>query len=464
LGVQLESKITRGSLNFANEHDAMHTDGVSFQKVVNRYFAKNIPALKEEPFVDNIENYRLALQHELEREQFNTEPVKDYSKTWEGVVRTIYENKSFGGELKEREYVWQDLRKILEKKDDPSERLDIVFKFVQNKMNWNKEKGYYTDKGVKQAYIDGTGNTAEINFILIAMLKEAGLKASPVLISTVDNGVPVYPNRTIFNYVVAAVEVDGKQVLLDATNKFTTQNILPLYALNWTGRLVKEGGSSQEIHLAPDFLSKEAVNMMVTIDEKGKLSGKYRIVKTAYEAFDFREKYTGINKENYLEKVEGYLPGVQISDYGIENVKDFSKPIIEDFTFATDNQCEIIGDKMYINPKLFFTQTKNPFVQDSRVFPIYFVYPKQEVFTFNIDIPKGYAVESIPKPIRLETGENIGTFKFNCATMENKIQIVIVNEIKKEIVAADFYNVLKDFHEQMIAKENEKIVLKKIQP
>jgi hypothetical protein len=464
LEVLSESKIASSSFIFENEHDKMQTDGVNFKKVVSRYFVKNIPSLKEEPFVDNIKNYRLAIQHELEKEQFNGEPVKDYSMTWEGVAKTIYKEKSFGEELKEREYVWPDLKKILENKNLPNERMDIIFKFVQNKMNWNGKKGYYADKGVKQAYIDGTGNTADINFILITMLNSAGLKASPVLVSTVDHGIPVYPNRTVFNYVVAAVEVDGKQVLLDASNKFTTQNVLPQYALNWTGRLMNEDGSSQEINLTPDFLSRKTLGMLVSIDEKGKLSGKYRTLKTEYEAFDFREKYTGINKENYLEKVENDLPGVQISEYSVENIKDFSKPIVEDFTFATDNQCEIIGDKMYINPKLFFTQIKNPFVQEKREFPIYFGYPKEETFKININIPEGYVVESIPKSIRLETGENVGSFKFNCATSDNKIQISISKEIKIELVAADFYPVLKGFYKQIIDKQNEKIVLKKIQP
>lgn len=61
----------------------------------------------------------------------------------------------------------------------------------------------------------------------------------------------------------------------------------------------------------------------------------------------------------------------------VENLKDFSKPVIENFTFATDNQFEIIGDKMYINPKLFFAESKNPFNQGKRGFSIYFGYPKQ---------------------------------------------------------------------------------------
>jgi len=351
---------------------------------------------------------------------------------------------------------------ILKNIESPDKRLDVIFKFVQDKMNWNNKKGYYVDKGVKQAYIDATGNTAEINFILISMLNFAGIKASPVLLSTLDNGVPVYPNRTIFNYVIAAVEIDGKQVLLDASNKNTTQNILPLYAINWTGRLINQDGTSQEIKLMPSFPSKKSTNMMFAIDEKGKISGKYTVYRSDYEAFEFREKFLGMNQQNYLEKVENDLKGIQISNYGIENSKDLSKPIIENFTFTADNECEIIGDKMYINPKLFFTQTKNPFVQEERECPVYFGCPKQEKFNFNIDIPQGYELESLPKPIKIQTRENVCTFSFNCLASGSRIQIVITEDINKGMVSSNFYDELKSFFKQMIDKQNEKIVLKKI--
>jgi hypothetical protein len=40
-------------------------------------------------------------------------------------------------------------------------------------MNWNNQFGYYVDKGIKKAYVEKIGNTAEINFILIRMLKLA---------------------------------------------------------------------------------------------------------------------------------------------------------------------------------------------------------------------------------------------------------------------------------------------------
>ncbi|TDD99165.1 DUF3857 domain-containing protein [Flavobacterium cellulosilyticum] len=460
--LKFDSKITNGYLSFANKYDQMKTESVSFQQASNTYTAINIPALKEEPFVDNIDNYRLSVAHELEKTQFYLEPVKDYSVTWEGVAKTIYEDKDFGKELKERDYIIQDVSRILKNVESKSERLDIIFKFVQNKMNWNNKKGYYTDKGVKQAYIDGVGNTAEINFILMAMLNYVGVVTNPVLLSTIDHGIPIFPNRTIFNYVIASAELDGKQILLDATNKHTTNSILPLFTLNWTGRLIRQDGSSEEIKLEPKLLSKTTTNMLVTIDENGKISGQYRVYGTDYHAFTFREKYAGINQENYLEKLENDLSGIKISDYTIDNSKDYSKPIMENFTFTSDNQCEIIRDKMYINPQLFFAKNKNPFVQEKREFPIYFGYPDQEKFNVIFEIPKGYVVESVPKPIKLQTKDNVASFVFNVEASYNKIQVSIAKESNKLLVSADFYSVLKDFYRQMTDKQSERIVLKKI--
>ena len=460
--IETESKVGNGSLSFANQYDQTRTESVSFNQVNSKYIVKNIAALKDEPFVDNIQNYRISIFHELEKTQFYQEPVKDYSKTWEGVAKTIYEDKDFGAELKERQYVDQDLAKILKNEASETEKMEVIFKFVQNKMNWNTQKGYYTDKGVKKAYIDGTGNTAEINFILMAMLNRAGIKAEPVLISTKEHGIPVYPSRTVFNYVLAAAEIEGKRILLDATNKLTAPNILPLYTLNWTGRLIRQDGTSEEIILNPTFLSKKTLNMMVSVDEKGKLSGKYRVNNTDYEAFTFREKYAGVNQQNYLEKVENDFLGMQISEYTIENNKDLSKPIIENFTFTADNQSEIIGDKIYLNPLLFFTPTKNPFVLENRNLPIYFGYPTQFKYNLNITIPDGYVVETLPKPINLSTGENVGSFTFNITVTNNTIQVVINKELKSVMVSADFYDTLKVFCKQMIDKLNEKIVLKKI--
>jgi hypothetical protein len=161
--------------------------------------------------------------------------------------------------------------------------------------------------------------------------------------------------------------------------------------------------------------------------------------------------------------MENELNGIEISDYTVENNNtDLSKPVKEIFTFATDNHCEIIADKMFINPVLFFTLDKNPFVQEKRQMPIYFGYPKQEKYVINFEVPKGFVVESVPKAITLSTPDNVALFSMNILSQGNNIQIQMNKEINMVNVSADFYDILKDFYQKMIEKQNEKIVLKKV--
>jgi hypothetical protein len=294
------------------------------------------------------------------------------------------------------------------------------------------------------------------------MLKSAGIKTDPVLISTIDHGVPVYPNRTVFNSVIAAVEIESKQILLDASNKYSSVGILPLKDLNWTGRLITAEGSSQEINLVPDKNSNENVNIVVALDAQGKMVGQARIRKTDYAAQRFRESTALLTNDKYLEKFESDLGGILIDDY--KKINDNSDPssIIESFTFSSDKHCEIIAGKMYLNPLLFFNSTQNPFVMETRQMPVYFGFPKTERFNINLEIPKGYKVASVPQSLKISMVNAIGSFSMNIVYDNDKIQIVIAKEINLAVVPPDLYDALKDFFQKMIDKQNEKIVLTKI--
>lgn len=459
--VETDSKLTNGSQSF--EDDYNKTKSISYKQISAFYKGNDIPALAKEPYIDNIDNYKGSIQHELERVRYPDQPVKDYTITWEGVANTIFKDKSFGKELNERDFLLEDVKKLLTNVESQKERLNIIFKFVQNKMNWNEENDYYTQKGVKKAYADQTGNVAEINFILISMLKLAGIEANPVLVSTTQNGIPVYPTRTGFNYVVAAAQIEDKQILLDATHKFTSPGILPLNVLNWKGRLIKDDGTSAEIDLVPSTMSKEYSSLMVKIDNLGKIEGKIRIQRTDYDAYLFRVENANKNQENYLEKLEEQFGDSKISNYTIDNKKtNIQEPVLETFSLNADNRVEIIGGKMFINPLLFFTRSKNPFTQEIRQMPVYFGYPTQEKFNLNIEIPEGYEIESLPTPVKISSENKEIVYMLNTSGEGNKIRIISTKEIDNSIFAADQYNGLKDLFQKMIASQNEKIVLKKI--
>jgi transglutaminase-like putative cysteine protease len=438
------------------------TDKLEYLETKTTYTTTNMPAMKEEVFVNNIDNYTSSLSQELSMTQYPNKPQTPYSTDWNSVVKTIYDYDDFGPELNKTGYFEDDLKTVVTGLTKEDEIILAVLNYVRSTVKWNEYYGYSCNDGVKKAYKDKTGNVAEINLMLTAMLRTAGLKANPVLVSTRANGISIFPNRGAFNYVIAAVETTGGMILLDATSKFSTPNVLPFRDLNWMGRLIRKDGTSEDVDLMPKKAASDNITMNYAIDATGKVTGKLRRQRTDHNAMSFRTEVENTKEEEYLEKLENENEKIEIADYSRTNEKDVQLPITETCSFTGTNLCELIGEKMYINPLLFFTKEHNPFKQEVREYPVDFGFPFSDKYIVNIDIPEGYVVETLPKSAQLNMEDNLGSFKFMSITAGNKIQLSISHQINTPIVSSDYYPMLKEYYQGMIAKETEKIVLKKV--
>lgn len=452
----------RTNNGLAGSNLSVSTGTVSFTETRTTYVANDVPAIKEEAYVNNIDNYTVSLEMELAMTNYPSQPMKPYSTDWNSVVKTIYEYDDFGSELNKTGYFEDDLKGVIAGMSSQDEIISAIFNYVKSSINWNKNYGYSCDEGVRNAYKTKTGNVAEINLMLTAMLRHAGLKANPVLISTRANGIAFFPNRTAFNYVISGVETTQGLVLLDATSKLATPDVLPFRDLNWIGRLIRKDGTSEEVDLMPKKTSNEIVTMNYTFDGTGKISGKLRCHRTDHKAMDFRSEIQDIKEEEYLEKFENENQKIEIADYSRTNEKDVKLPIVETCSFTGTNLCEVIGEKIYINPLLFFTRGHSPFKLEKREYPIDYGFPFLYKYLINIDIPEGYTIETLPKSTQLQMEDNLGTYTFVANAEGNKIKFLISHQINTPVISPEHYSVLRDYYRDMIAKETEKIILKKV--
>lgn len=426
------------------------------------YTANDVPAIKNEDYVINSNNYASILKLELSSVSYPGEIQRNLSLSWDDIVRNIFENQNFGGELKKRDYFEEDLKKILTEAKSNKEKIDFVYDFVKAKMTWNENYGIYTTDGVRKAYKQNTGNVAEINLMLVAMLRSVGIEANPIIISTRSNGVAIFPNRTAYNYVAVVVEDQEKLIFLDATDKNLVAGMLPLRALNWVGRVIRDNGSSYTQNLYEVQLSRENNIVLATLEENGVMNGKLRKQITDYYAYLFRNSKANINKDMYLESLENKYQGLEIGEYKVDNVNEIYKPIIEEFSFVDKGNVEIIGNKIYMTPLTFLTIKENPFKAETRKYPVDFNFPAKDSYNFSVKIPTGYKVEFLPEPVSVNLIENLGNFKFNVSYSNNQIQTVVSYEINTFMVSEQDYGALKQFYEIIVNKLNEKIILSKI--
>ena len=469
LSPEIEKK--QGKINFTSKERAtgykgqtstsFSNESIDYIKTVHKYEKNDVPALKEEPYVNNMDNYRSSVKYELSYVKYPNSPIDYYSTTWEDVVDAIYDSEDFGGQLKKTNYFKKDIEALIASETDPLVKISKIFSFVKSNVKWNGYRGKYADDGVKKAYQEKVGNVAEINLMLTAMLREAGLQANPVLTSTRSNGVPLFPTRDGYNYVICAVEMENGVILLDATSPYNAPNILPFNVLNWQGRIIRKRGSSSLVDLYPKKNAKRTVFVDVKLDEEGTIIGKSRFMLTNHKALRFRKRYNKANKDKFLEEFENDYGGIEVDNFNVKNENNLSKPVIYDFDLTAEDVIDNVADKIYLSPMLLFTTNENPFKLEERNYPVDFGYPKTDQFNIVIGIPEGYKVEELPEDMNIKMPDNLGGFSYKIMNAGNKLQLNVKYDINYPVIPSQYYATLKEFFNQIVTKENQKVVLTK---
>ncbi len=452
--IKFANKLTK------NSQYVLSTSTVNLTKNIDKYRAKNIPALADnEPFVASIRSYRGGIKYELSYIKYPESSPKYYTTTWEDVSKQIYKSPNFGKEIEKTSYYQDDLSTLLTDAKTDIQKAVTIFEFVKSKIKWNGNYGKYVSEGVKKAYKDGVGNVAEVNLVLTSMLQSSGLKANPVLVSSITNSIPLFPTLDGFNYVIAMVELEnGSYILLDATEPFSSPNNLPARALNWNGRKITKEGYSSWVKLTSKQHSSEEHIIKVSLDEEGVMEGFVRKKEQKLNALLTRKRLNNLDDDKIISDLEEKHE-IEIDNYKLSNKNTLGKPVSQMFKFSSDNLVEEINGKLYINPLLFLTREKNPFKSEKRSFPIDFVSPWKENYKISIDIPEGYEIESLPEQMAIGLPENLGFFKFQAIKGKKGVQVNSILQFNSAKISPIVYQQIKQFYSEMITKQNEKIVL-----
>ena len=447
-GPGLKTTVTQSKINY-------------FTKIES-YDIVNVPSLIEEAYVNNLDNYKTAIQYEYSELHWPQEPIKYYSNTWDDVTKTIYDDYDFDTEIYKSNHYSDDLNAVLSLSSSPSEKIIGIFELVKSKIKWNNYNGLIKFNGTRKAYKEGVGNVADINLNLVSMLVTAGFKATPLILSTRSHGIPIFPTIDGFNYVIAAVELDNGMLLLDATEEYSEPNILPLRDLNWQGRIIREDGSSSSVDLIPSEPSITESNLSIIIGNEGIVEGLNRTVYRNHSAFNYRNKYGKIKDEDIIVKVEVENNDIEISDFRVTNKNEIYKPVIEMYKFSSEGFMDVIEDKIYFKPLFFYALTENPFKLEKREYPIDFGTPLNSNRAISIKIPEGYTIESVPENIAIGLPNDYGVYIFNLTFSGDQIKIISNLKINSAIFPADNYTGIKAFYKLIVTKNLERVVLKKV--
>nr|WP_232325372.1 hypothetical protein [Pedobacter panaciterrae] len=412
-----------------------------------------------------MEDYVSKVGFELSSITVPGQLYRDVTSTWPKIVKVLKEDENFGSFINRRSYSKTLLKDIIKTNTNQDTIVQLVFNYVKNNIKFNGDIGKYTSEtNPKTIFEKKSGNSADINLSLLTLLLEAKINAFPILLSTRSNGAhPGFPMITQFNNVVVGAQIGEKTILLDATDKNHMPDMIAFDNLCHEGLKISLTDENAEwISLEDPTISRKNVNYILTLDGENKITGTMYLSTTNYEAFDRRSSYqSASNEDDFLKSYKNGKPGLGIKKYKIDNLTNLNESLVESMDISIEDNVEEAGNLIYFTP-LFYERTKeNPFKLEERNFPVDFGHPTEETIRLNIEFPKEYQLDKVPKNEKIVLPEESASFTFMFANEPGKIVISSKILFKKSLYTPEEYHYLKELFKNIVRKQSEQIVLKK---
>ncbi|MGF2414474.1 MAG: DUF3857 domain-containing protein, partial [Ferruginibacter sp.] len=434
---------------------------VETKSLKSNYVMRNLPGIKEEPFMGSPKDYMQRLEFQLSQIDYGNGNIVDLRIKWADVIEDLKEHQAFGKQLEKTVsgagIITEDAKVFA----DAEAKMNFIFNQLRKTISWNNDDDIFTDNGISKTWDTKTGNVADINLLLVKLLTDAGLKTSPVLLSTRDHGLvnASYPFLNQFNTVMAFVTINDKYFVLDATDKITNYKLVPEKIVNTRGFIVEgENGRWKEI-LAGKHKYKVMAAVHGEIDAAGVMKGDGLINCNDYARKQRCEswiKNKEIFKNTYFTSTATPL---KIDDFVVNNADADSLPLEQKVKFTSVLNSS--GNYKYFTVNLFSDMDKNPFVADERIADIDFGFQQEYTIFGNYTIPPDYIFDALPENTVMIMPDTSIIFTRSMQAEENLLNVRITAEFKRSFYAAADYPVFKEFYKKMFAKLNEQVVIKK---
>jgi Domain of Unknown Function with PDB structure (DUF3857) len=424
------------------------------------YIMRNLPAIKNEPFMSTPKDYMQRLEFQLSQIDFGNGNVRDLQLSWDDIVNNLNKHSDFGLQL-EKEINSNTVTEQAKQISNLESRLQFIYDYLKRTLNWNNNESIYTENGIAKTWETKTGNTADINLLLVKILKDAGINASPVLFSTRNNGLvnSNFPFLDQFNIIMAAATINDKIFVLDGTDKFNSYKMVPHKVTNSEGFIVDGESGRWKSFFSGNYKYKMMAAIRGEVDSNGIIKGDVLISSNDYARAERCNEWKKDAVEFRVNNFNTAGCNCIIEGFTVNNVEADSLPLEQKINYTSSLSGS--GNYRYFNTNTFTGFDKNPFISDERISDIDFGYNQDYTIYGNYNIPDGYIFEGLPENISMIMPDTSIIFTRTVQAEENLLNLRISIEFKKPYYPVTDYPEFSAFYKKMLAKLNEQIVIKK---
>ena len=433
-----------------------------YNLVVENYKVANVPALKAESHLFNIDQFYSAVEYELRSIQFPGQLPKNFSSKWEDIDDQLFSSS-----------LWTELNSSCKFKDeiDPIVKSDKTFEqkvseirnLVCSKVKWNKNVRLIPQK-LTASLKDASGDNADINAVVGSALIYAGYTVYPVLIKLRSSGAfsEFHVSSDAFDtFILKVTSPDGKSVYLDAARDEAYLNVLPDNYLVPKARIIAKGKKASWADLTNLTENRMEFNVDANLEEDGMMNGKMTINAYNSQSYLVKRLLNSYEKEEELySKLEGGNSYTVVS-VSPTKAKDYSPEC--KVTIELEQQMQTSGDLIYVKPIIESLHPDRYFKPETRTVPIDIDRLSTTVYKMHLAIPEGFAVEQLPSSATFGTLKNDFTANVSYKLSEDGKSIDVTYTVNDKVLYVDpaNYKDYRRFWQQMVQTEKETIVLKR---
>lgn len=421
---------------------------------------RDIPSLKDEPFMSARQDYLQHIDFQISAIQYPGQTARVFRSTWDKLDEEMVQSEVLGAQLHRNIPHTDSLQTALKGLKDSTARMKAVFDYVRRSMDWDHVHAFHS-QSVRDAWEKRRGSSGDINLILVNLLRDAGLRAYPLLVSTRSHGAVnlAYPLLAQFNEVMAYVKADGRTYVLNAAERYTPYTLIP-YDVRSSEGFVVDAKVSGWVSLVDNQSSfRNTVVLNGDVDARGHLRADVSVLSYDYSKINRRRRLDeGLDrlKETYFVKPYNNL---SVDSLHVSDQDNDSLPLEQDMKCFIALQHS--GDYWFFTPNLFLGLEKNPFVQERRFSDVDFGYAQSYMIVGTVNIPDGFQLETLPKNIRMITQDTSIILERVMQSGDGQLRYRIAVDFKRPVYFADEYDTFKEFYKRLFATLNEQVILRK---
>jgi hypothetical protein len=428
----------------------------------------DVPPLVEEPFMPpaSMLRYRVQFYYTIDRtaEAFWKEEGKFWSKDVDKFL-----NRKAGIE--------EAVSKAVQPNDTPEQKVRKIYAFVTGlenqtyrpKREQQEEKviGLKANQGVEDVLRQRSGDHDDLNRLLVAMVRAAGIPAFMMWVPSRDETFfqPDLMSTHQLDAEIAMVQLGDKDVFLDPGTKFCPYGLLD-WRYSGSKGLRQSASKGTEIAESPlpDYTQAQILRLArVQLSDDGKVEGTIKIGFYGLEAMKRRQQaYISDaegRKKMLEEEIRSWLPGnSDVELVGAPNWDDTEPHLATEFKISSPLALGA-GKRWLIPIHIFQVNDKPVFSTSTRVNPIYFWYLTRQIDEVHITLPASLEVESLPNndSIKLDYAIYATTQK-----QESANSIVARRDLVMGGLAfpTTMYKELRDFYDKVKVGDDQQVILK----